>query len=648
MKTERMAFQTETREKLSDSENARYKILDGNSVAIVGEDEVGRKVFDIQFPHVSANTAEEFVETNKAAEKIWDKELRNAVRTELLTPDQAKRAKLEGGAHVSFQNQAKEAFGRIKREDIASGEGKVIDKRISPPPAKVWKTPRRAVSGARLLTVGGIVMTAASACVVPEVSPTPRPTQTFVAETPMEAVRPTASPEVVNSLNESAQKITDEAFADLGVHDVVLIGAGTLTDSSGAEFALFNSKLPDKKTGKDLDFLLLSELGEGNQIKTIKGLVINEEETTEPILEFLAVSFDKDTQTFVVEGPYIRTNTQTEDIEVFKNGAWQMLNGPEKTIDDVKKNLGIGVLTALALPTPTPEVEVQEGLSRELVAKWEEMGYPKDLREGGTITTVEKIINGQRREFLAWRVGWTYLMMDKELIDLDADIGPYDEHKYSGEMAIPNPNEPGSLEQIEMLGALVHATNLDIVGWSQGEYDPAWYENYLISLKENPDTTYVLEANLPIPGKPGSYKIGEVGTINASLPVEFIILPPRMEKDRALGPQKIIGGHPSAPFGLEWRERHVGYFGVDISGEGGFGVLASEFLIDGRLRGSKYLGPNIVSYMTQLISAPAYIRMANTSFGPGADREFVKTLFRIYYGTGKWGETLSFVWGTPE
>ncbi len=209
-----MAFQTEIGEKLPDSKIARqqvawakkktesvvgkskreiYKTLDRNSIAVVGEDEAGRKVFDVQFPHISASAPEEVIQTSKMAKRIWNKELRNAVRAELLIPDQAKRIELEGGAHIAFQNQAKKAFGRIERKNIASGGGK------APPPAKIWRVPRRAASGAKLLVVGGIVMSASSACVVPEVSPTSRPTEKSIAIEVAPTPEPTQSPEIATT-----------------------------------------------------------------------------------------------------------------------------------------------------------------------------------------------------------------------------------------------------------------------------------------------------------------------------------------------------------------------------------------------------------------------------------------------------------------
>jgi hypothetical protein len=205
----------------------------------------------------------------------------------------------------------------------------------------------RAIAGASL--VGSMV----SACAKSPETPDFLPTQEAVATEVM--TEPTASPEMINSLNESAQSLIDESFAGLGIHEVSLIGAGTLTDSSGTEYALFTSILPDEKNNQELDFLLLGELGEDSQVESIKGLVTSEENVQTPVLEFIAVSFNPETKSFSIEGPYIRTNTQTGQVEIFRNGNWEDLRGPDQTIDDVQEIFGGGVLAARTLPTPTAE-----------------------------------------------------------------------------------------------------------------------------------------------------------------------------------------------------------------------------------------------------------------------------------------------------
>ncbi len=223
---------------------------------------------------------------------------------------------------------------------------------------KIAGTKRKAMrwTTAFAVLVTGCIATAESTI---ELTPT-GPVATEVAAIP------TASPEVVNSFNESAQRLIDEVFEGLGIHSVSLVGAGILKNSSGDEFALFTSKLPDSVNDEDLDFLIIGGINGNNQIETVKGLVIDETKAQGPILEFIAVTFNLETQTFVFEGSYIRTNTETGEIEVYQDGAWQALNGPDETIDDVQTKLGGGVLAAPALPTPTAPSPVEWDFSQEL------------------------------------------------------------------------------------------------------------------------------------------------------------------------------------------------------------------------------------------------------------------------------------------
>lgn len=240
-----------------------------------------------------------------------------------------------------------------------------------------------------MAVTSALVLIATASCarfISPESTSLPSPTEPVITEV---AQIPTASPEAISSFNESAQKIVDEAFKGLGVHDINIVGAGILADPEGREYALFTSILPDKNNATDLDFLLIGEVGTDNHVENIKGLVLDEEQQGS-VLEFIAVSFNPDTETFAIEGPFMRTNTQTGEIEIFNNGSWQFLEGPERTINDVKQRLGHGVLAATALPTPTPEVSgpsAQE-LRQILVGQGFEV-ETKELEDGTEIVVRE-------------------------------------------------------------------------------------------------------------------------------------------------------------------------------------------------------------------------------------------------------------------
>jgi len=172
---------------------------------------------------------------------------------------------------------------------------------------------------------------------------------------------PTPSPEFVLSIEKYAQESIDTQFEGLGIHDTRLIG-DVLTDASGQNrFALFESQLPNKQTSEDMSFLMIAAVGQENKIESVRGLVASEAYPQEgDILAFASVTFDAQTQIFEIQDPYVRTNTQTGEIEIATDGrTWVPLLASPYTYNEVRATLGGGgILAARALPTPTAEPTV--------------------------------------------------------------------------------------------------------------------------------------------------------------------------------------------------------------------------------------------------------------------------------------------------
>ena len=169
---------------------------------------------------------------------------------------------------------------------------------------------------------------------------------------------PTPSPEFVLAIEKTAQETIDTQFEGLGIHDTRLIG-DVLSDASGQNrFALFESQLPNRQTNEDMSFLMIAGVGEENKIESVRGLVASEAYPPEgDILAFASVTFDAQTQIFEIQDPYVRTNTQTGEIEIATDGmTWVPLLASPYTYNEVRATLGGGgVLAARALPTPTTE-----------------------------------------------------------------------------------------------------------------------------------------------------------------------------------------------------------------------------------------------------------------------------------------------------
>lgn len=225
---------------------------------------------------------------------------------------------------------------------------------------------------------------ACSPAITPEITP---PTA-ILEPTPTVFFEPTPSPEVIANLESLVQVKLDETFPTLGLHETRMEGLGFLTDSEGRNYALFATLLPDPNTGFNLELLLLSQVSEDYQISWVKGLVVDTQAQSGGTIEFLGITYDTLNNQFVVEGPLLRTNTQTGTIEIFKNGAWEELKGNRDTVEQVMAKLGSGVLAAPALPSPTseptptptevpPPYEIVEGYREEI--REEVLGVPVSI-----------------------------------------------------------------------------------------------------------------------------------------------------------------------------------------------------------------------------------------------------------------------------
>jgi hypothetical protein len=321
--------------------------------------------------------------------------------------------------------------------------------------------------------------------------------------------------------------------------------------------------------------------------------------------------------------------------------------GPELTVDGVRIGFQLNEELAQQPPPEPTEEQIAEEIPQFLKEKWKSMGYSEALNEGGGYETKEMEINGKMREFLVWGLGFTEYWVDEEFIKKTADFAMGGD-KSSGETVIPNFNEEGAVENIEKIGAWVHAINLGLIDRTSSEIDPAWYQRYLQYIEDNPDASYELEGYVPKKGKKGAYEIASLGRVDATLPVKFVHLTPVIEHSVAMeGPEKILGGSDEAPNGLDYALRSGGYYGLDIDDEGRLTSLQNHPLFDGKLPVWRSVGPDF-STLIQFASAEPYYRNALVSFAPAPDLEIYQTIFESYFSDpGKW-ERPHIVWGYPD
>lgn len=194
---------------------------------------------------------------------------------------------------------------------------------------------------------------------------------------------PSPSPEFVLAIEKTAQETIDAQFEGLGIHDPRLIG-DVLADASGQNrFAFFESQLPNKQTNEDMNFLVIAGVGEENKIESVRELVVSEAYPQEgDILTFASATFDARTQIFEIQDPYLRTNTQTGEIEITTDGmTWVPLLASPYTYNEVRARVGGGgVLAARALPIPTIEPSPESFTNNRSVLERE--GFRIESEEG--------------------------------------------------------------------------------------------------------------------------------------------------------------------------------------------------------------------------------------------------------------------------
>lgn len=271
-----------------------------------------------------------------------------------------------------------------------------------------------------------------------------------------------------------------------------------------------------------------------------------------------------------------------------------------------------------------------------------------DFRETQQVSSVEMEINGEKREFLGWRIGFTEVYVDKEFVSLDADF-VLGGHKNSGETILPNLGEQLAGENIAKLGAFVHAINLGLIQRSNTQIPSGWFEQFTQYLKDNPGISYEMEAYLPIEGKEGTYGETKLGEINPSLPVKFVILPPRMDHDEAWErADRIKGSDDRAPFHLAYVEPNSGYYEVLIDGNKQLSSFYSSFTTNGKLYGDRSFDCYSEIYgLIEISSLPSGYRSVSTSFAPSADTSIYKPLSReMFADPGQWQRPY-LMWAQP-
>lgn len=326
------------------------------------------------------------------------------------------------------------------------------------------------------------------------------------------------------------------------------------------------------------------------------------------------------TSTVDVSPPPVVTPFPTEGVPTLAPDSTKPSPTPEPTNTPYSQDTPTPTPEPTSTPTPEPTAtatkEVQVKLPKTLEEKWQALGFLPDYRETQQVETVSFTLDNYgafldyfrahmrefdaiygpelrnklltpaaaQREGFGWRVGFTQVVTDKDFAEMEREFGRGGV-KQAGEIIMPAPEVEGAYEAIEKIGAAVHAINLGIL--DKEKYDEGWYKKYLAYIEEHPDASYELEGFVQKPGERGTYVLTSLGKVDATLPVELWVLPPVIEKDVVMKRvDRIIGGDPRAPFGMEYLESTNGYFSLSVK-EGRLIVFVDYFLFGGKLLSSQ-------------------------------------------------------------
>jgi len=204
-------------------------------------------------------------------------------------------------------------------------------------------------------------------------------------------------------------------------------------------------------------------------------------------------------------------------------------------------------------------------------------------------------------------------------------------------MPVPDLNYPNGPAIIAQVADVIQAFNLGVIPWESLPAD--WQEKYQDFLAKNPNASYSISGDVPVPGQPGTFRLESLGQVNPRLPIRIFILPPLMEQKEAWERvDRIYGGDERAPFHLPYANSANGYFGVFVDENGGLNVYFSDFKFDGKLLSAKDRGGIGVLGSAMCALSPFNRGTASTLSSPTG----VRTLYRSLYNNKE-----VIIWSSP-
>ena len=197
-------------------------------------------------------------------------------------------------------------------------------------------------------------------------------------------------------------------------------------------------------------------------------------------------------------------------------------------------------------------------------------------------------------------MGFTEIWVDKEFVD--------NQYRFEADTTVKKPGEsivldPAAINIAERYGAAVHAINLGILKRGDPVYNPEWFSRFLQTLSQPGIYDYDLSLTHKSKTKPGSFDI-ETKTANGTIPVRYVLLPPRLTKAQI--------GKVDPPFGLDYRT-NLSHAGLQVDKNGGIWLYESyTYNENGEIVGTwfDYAPIHMIFNQTVLASMPNNQRAA--------------------------------------
>lgn len=315
---------------------------------------------------------------------------------------------------------------------------------------------------------------------------------------------------------------------------------------------------------------------------------------------------------------------------------------PEGTVEPIETSASISGGTDQPLHQETYQQKIDQ-LDNHVV----EMGYLSDYSITSQFVTKLVEINGESIEAIGFRIGLTEIWVEKSFVDKSVRYysvpGQPEIFREAGLTVVPNKNISDWKYKSSLPGALIHTYNTGF------DKDVSAFLDFVLdnTTAGNPAANkYVIIESAHPPGRTNATILRELPAVDASLPVRFILLDPKLTREKAQK-QKIYGGQPNTPYRLNYYASGEGYTSLIVDNNGGLTIAFSQLLTeDGYI--SRDVNSDASFTMSLLTTQGTFLpyRNPNIAYGLGITQpyQYIYDTF-VPLNSSKSDYNPVFVWG---